>query len=68
MEQLKKEVYASNTPIIVSSKAVNLKHEHDMVVEWKFNHILVSNFVLDSVSNPNPKPYLFRPCCLVLDF
>jgi hypothetical protein len=32
MEQLSKETYASNTPIIVPSKAVDLKHEHDMVV------------------------------------
>jgi hypothetical protein len=38
MEQLKKESYARNTPIIVSSKAVDPKHEHEMVVEWKFNH------------------------------
>jgi cytosine/uracil/thiamine/allantoin permease len=38
MEQLRKAVYASNTPIIVPNKAIDLKHEHDMVVLWKFNH------------------------------
>jgi hypothetical protein len=32
MEQLKKTTYASNTPTIVPSKAVDLKHEHEMVV------------------------------------
>jgi ABC-type Na+ efflux pump permease subunit len=43
MEQLKKEAYARNTPIIVPSKAVDLKHEHEMVVEWKFNHTLLQD-------------------------
>jgi hypothetical protein len=43
MEQLKKEAYASNTPIIVPSKEVDLKHEHEMVVEWKFNHTLLQD-------------------------
>jgi hypothetical protein len=43
MEQLKKATYASNTPIIVPSKAVDLKHEHEMVVEWKFNHTLLQD-------------------------
>jgi hypothetical protein len=43
MEQLRKEAYASNTPIIVPSKAVDLKHEHEMVVEWKFNHTLLQD-------------------------
>jgi hypothetical protein len=32
MEQIKKATYASNTPIIVPSKVVDLKHEHEMVV------------------------------------
>jgi hypothetical protein len=40
MEQLIKVAYANNIPIIVQSKAVDLKHEHEMVVEWKFNHTL----------------------------
>jgi hypothetical protein len=38
MEQLKKASYASNTPIIVPSKEIDLNHEHDMVVGWEFNH------------------------------
>jgi len=33
MKQLKKTTYTSNTPIIVPSKAVDLKHEQEMVVE-----------------------------------
>jgi hypothetical protein len=41
MEQLRKVDYASNTPIIVPNKAVDLKHEHEMVVECKFNHTLL---------------------------
>ena len=41
MEQLRKEAYARNTPIIVPNKVVDLKHEHDMVLEWKFNHTLL---------------------------
>jgi hypothetical protein len=41
MEQLRKTAYASNTPIIVPNKAIDLKHEHEMVVEWKFNHTLL---------------------------
>jgi ABC-type Na+ efflux pump permease subunit len=43
MEQLRKANYASNTPIIVSSKTIYLKHEHEMVVEWKFNHTLLQD-------------------------
>jgi hypothetical protein len=43
MKQLRKANYARNTPIIVSSKAVDLKHEHDMIVEWKFNHTLLQD-------------------------
>jgi hypothetical protein len=45
MEQLYKETYASNTPIIVPSKAIDLKHEHEMVVGWDFNH----NFLQDKL-------------------
>jgi hypothetical protein len=43
MEQLKKEAYARNTPIIVPSKVVDLKHEHEMVVGWEFNHTLLQD-------------------------
>ena len=43
MEQLKNATYASNTPIIVPSKAIDLKHEHEMVVKWKFNHTLLQD-------------------------
>jgi hypothetical protein len=43
MEQLKKTTYASNTPIIVPSKAIDLEHEHEMVVVWEFNHTLLQN-------------------------
>jgi len=43
MEQLKKEAYASNTPIIMPIKAVDLQNEHEMVVEWKFNHNLLQD-------------------------
>jgi hypothetical protein len=46
MEQLRKVAYASNTPIIVPSKAVDLKHEHEMVVEWKSNHTLLQDKLL----------------------
>jgi hypothetical protein len=38
MEQFRKTTYASNTLIIVPNKTMDLKHEHEMVVEWKFNH------------------------------
>jgi hypothetical protein len=43
MEHLKKEAYASNTPIIGPSKEVDLKHEHEMVVGWEFNHTLLQD-------------------------
>jgi hypothetical protein len=43
MEQLRKVAYASNIPIIVPSKAVDLKHEQEMVVEWKLNHTLLQD-------------------------
>jgi hypothetical protein len=43
MEQLRKATYASNTPIIVPNQAIDLKHEHEMVVEWKFNHTLLQD-------------------------
>jgi hypothetical protein len=43
MEQFRKESYASNTPIIVLIRAIDLKHEHEMTVEWKFNHTLLQD-------------------------
>jgi hypothetical protein len=43
MEQLRKVVYASNTPIIVPNQVIDLKHEHEMVVEWNFNHTLLQD-------------------------
>jgi ABC-type Na+ efflux pump permease subunit len=43
MEQLKKATYANNTPIIVPSKAVGLKHEHEMVVGCEFNHTFLQD-------------------------
>jgi hypothetical protein len=42
-ENLAKVAYASNTPIIVSNQAIDLKHEHEMVVEWKFNPTLLQD-------------------------
>jgi hypothetical protein len=46
MEQLNKASYARNTPILVPSKAFDLKHEHEMVVEWKFNHTLLQHMLM----------------------
>jgi hypothetical protein len=46
MEQLRKKTYASNTPIIVPSKAIDLKHEHEMVIEWNFNHTLLQDKIM----------------------
>jgi hypothetical protein len=43
MEEIRKATYASNTPIIVPNQEIDIKHEHDMVVEWKFNHTLLQN-------------------------
>jgi hypothetical protein len=40
MEQLRKAVHASNTPIIVSNQVIDLKQEHEMIVEWNINHTL----------------------------
>ena len=41
MEQLRNATHASNTPIIVSNQVIDLKKEHDMIVEWKINHTLL---------------------------
>jgi ABC-type Na+ efflux pump permease subunit len=46
MEQLRKAAYASNTPIILPTQAIDLKHEHEMVVEWKFNHTLLQDKIM----------------------
>jgi hypothetical protein len=46
MEQLRKESYARNTPIIVPNQAIYLKNEHDMVVEWKLNHTLLQDKIM----------------------
>jgi ABC-type Na+ efflux pump permease subunit len=43
MEQLRKATHASNTPIIVPNQAIDLKQEHEMIVEWKFNHTLLQD-------------------------
>jgi hypothetical protein len=43
MEQLRKTTYERNTPIIVPNQTIDLKHEHEMVVEWKFNHTLLQD-------------------------
>jgi hypothetical protein len=43
MEQLRKEAHASNTPIIVPNQVIDLKKEHDMIVECKFNHTLLQD-------------------------
>jgi hypothetical protein len=43
IEQLRKAAYASNTPIIVPNQVIDLKHEPEMVVEWKFNHTLLQD-------------------------
>jgi ABC-type Na+ efflux pump permease subunit len=41
MEQLRKEAHASNTPIIVPNQVIDLKKEHEMIVECKINHTLL---------------------------
>jgi hypothetical protein len=41
MEQLKKAIQESNKPIIVSNQVIELKQEHEMIVEWKINHSLL---------------------------
>jgi hypothetical protein len=43
MEQLRKATHARNTPIIVPNQLIDLKKEHEMIVEWKFNHTLLQN-------------------------
>jgi hypothetical protein len=43
MERLKKVAQAINKPIIVSSQVIDLKQEHEMIVEWKINHSLLQD-------------------------
>jgi hypothetical protein len=43
MEQLKKVVQVRNEPIIVSNEVINLKQEHEMIVEWKINHRMLQD-------------------------
>jgi hypothetical protein len=43
MEQLRKEDQARNTPIIVPNQVIDLKQEHEMIVEWKFNHTMLQD-------------------------
>jgi hypothetical protein len=43
MEQLRKEAYASNTPIMVPNQVIDLKQEQEMIVEWKINHTLLQD-------------------------
>jgi hypothetical protein len=46
MEQLRKETHANNTPIIVPNQAIDIKHEHEMIVECKFNHTLLQDKIM----------------------
>jgi hypothetical protein len=43
MEQLIKAAHARNTPIIVSNQVIDLKQEHEMIVDWKINHTLLQD-------------------------
>jgi hypothetical protein len=43
MERLKKVAQARNTPIIVSNQVIDLKQEHEMIIEWKINNILLQD-------------------------
>ena len=43
MEQLRKASHARSTPIIVSNQVIDLKQEHEMIVEWKINHTLLQD-------------------------
>jgi hypothetical protein len=43
MEQLRKSTHAINTLIIVSNQVIDLKKEHEMIVEWKFNHTFLQD-------------------------
>jgi hypothetical protein len=43
IKQLKKVVQERNKPIIVSNEVIDLKKEHEMIVEWKINHRLLQD-------------------------
>jgi len=43
MEQLRKTNHERNTPIIVLNQVIDLKKEHEMIVECKFNHTLLQD-------------------------
>jgi hypothetical protein len=43
MEQLRKAAQARNTSIIISNQVIDLKQEHEMIVEWKINHTLLQD-------------------------
>ena len=43
MEQLRKAAHARNKPIIVSNQVIDLKKEHEMIIEWKINHTLLQD-------------------------
>jgi hypothetical protein len=43
MEQLRKVTHARNTPIIIPNQVIDLKKEHEMIVEWLFNHTLLQD-------------------------
>jgi uncharacterized membrane protein len=64
MEQLKKEIQASNKPIIVSNQVINLKQEQEMIVEWKINH----SFLQDKLMSCKYYKYInsFAVICFML--
>ena len=39
----RKAAHARNTPIIVPNQVIDLKQEHEMIVEWKINHTLLQD-------------------------
>jgi hypothetical protein len=43
LEHLKKVAQERNIPIIVSNQVIDLKQEHEMIVEWKINHSLLQD-------------------------
>jgi hypothetical protein len=43
MEQLKRTNHARNTSIIVPNQAIYLKQEHEIIVEWNFNHTFLQD-------------------------
>jgi hypothetical protein len=59
MEQLRKVDHARNTPIIVPNKVIDLKKEHEMIVELKFNHTLLQDKLMSC------KYYKHIPFCSV---